>query len=149
MDGVGRFYPLGWLVSYHFYGLFQELWVSRVAHMAFVVANALFCGRVVWRWSGSRARTLWFVVVLVGLFQLRDFFDPIGTYAPFLQVIFFCLLGATYFQVRFLERGGVGYLALSLGLFCCGLLSYEISLTFLPVFFVLPLIWRESGRSAK
>ena len=139
MTGVGRFYPVAWILCYGFHGIFQNLILSRVFHVAFIEMNIGLMVFLVYRWSRSWSLVFLFVTLLCSSFQIRSFFDPMSGYAPFLQLVFLFGIGSVGFFLNFLNRNKLGSLIASAVFYCAGLLTYELSLIFFPILFYLGL----------
>ncbi len=129
MNG-GRFYPLGFILTYGFYSVFDTLVAAKTAQALLVLSNALLLSGIVWRMSASLTLTAILAVTLPLLFQARLFFDPITAY-PFMQFLLFFLLVSifSFYEYR-LARTKTAYLILGSFSFGCALLTYEVALPF-------------------
>lgn len=144
MVEVGRFFPLGFLGSYFFYSFFPKEIPARLAQMFLVFLNIIIFSFIIKKISGSNRMALLFIPVILTHFQIRDFYDPIAGYAPFMQMMFFYTIGSIVFFWSVLNGAGFPYLLLSGFLFSASLITYELSLVF---FGILALLAWEKEKS--
>jgi hypothetical protein len=148
MNYSGRFYPLGFLFGHGFFVLFPTHLLARSAHLFLVFSClSLFC-YLVYQWTRSRALVLLLVPLFGVAVQYRDSLDPVSGYPGFLQSVFLYTVGAIYLQLRSIETRNIPTRAWSVVLFSCGFLTYEIALSLLPLFFVLPWIRTRNFKKA-
>lgn len=144
MNEVGRFFPLGFLGSYFFYSFFPKEIIARSVQMFLVFLNIIIFSLVIRKLSGSKRMAILFIPVILLHFQIRDFYDPIAGYAPFMQMMFFYVLGNIILFWYVLNGAGLLHLLLSGLLFAASLMTYELSLVF---FGILVLLSWEKERS--
>lgn len=136
-NDVGRYYPLGFLGSYTFYHLFPDELPARIVQMTLVLVNILLFSAMIYTLSGSSLLALTFIPILLLHFQLRDFYDPIAGYAPFMQLMFLYVVGAIMLFLHYLKSGAYISLIASGILFFASLLTYELSIVFFGIFALL------------
>tara|TARA_B110001454_G_scaffold219057_1_gene249635 strand:- start:76709 stop:78454 length:1746 start_codon:yes stop_codon:yes gene_type:complete len=134
---VGRYYPLGFLGSYTFYDLFPEEASAHIIQMFLVLINMLLFSGVIYILTSSTSLALLFIPILLLHFQIRDFYDPIAGYAPFMQLMFIYVVGEIVFFLRYLKNGSSKSLIGSCLLFLASLLTYELAIVFLGIFILL------------
>ncbi|EJM14027.1 hypothetical protein PMI21_03896 [Pseudomonas sp. GM18] len=118
---------------YGFYYLIHDpVWV-RVVDVALVAVNIglvvylLRFLQVSWQVAGL------FVLFLLVCFQIRDYHDPIASYATFLQVLVIELTVSLVFLVRWLKTGSVFSLLLSSFVALLSVFCYELNVIYVPI----------------
>jgi hypothetical protein len=140
MSGVGRFYPLGWFQVYEFHALFAHFPLARIAHVILIGLNLGLFSWMVFKKTRSKELALLILPVTASLFQAQKGFDSISSYAPLMPLILLYCAGSTYLQWIYLKTQKVRYWIASVVVFGCGLLTYEILLSFLAILVLQPWI---------
>lgn len=133
MTVEGRFFPLGWMIGYHSFSVFQQVEYFRLYQTILTVLHVGLFAWLVFELSGNR-RLAWLVMVgLPILFQVRDYHDPIGAYGGLCQYVGIILTGSALLLVKYCRTNRGWQLALASLLYGCGLLMYELTLVTLPL----------------
>jgi hypothetical protein len=140
-----RVYPLGLTIGYSTWYFITHLLSYRIIQVGLVVTNVLLLVELIRAMGGGIRRALAGGLIALGLFQLRDYHDPIASYTFLMQVSFALGGGAVLLFLRHLKAPHPWLLASSLALYGCGLLHYETSLAFFPVLLFLALRLRRGG----
>ena len=141
---AGRFFPLTFLSCHGFYVLFPNLLLARGIHLLIVFSCLYFFSYLVYQWSRSRALALLMVPFFGLVVECRSSFDPISGFPGLLQAVFLFGLGALYLQLKFIRKIQMSLLGAALFLLFCGLLTYEATLIFVPLFVILPWVRTKS-----
>ena len=144
---TGRFFPLSLITSYSVMYFVPDLTTYRWLHMAWVAADLLVFFALIHNLSGNFRIALLSVLITPTLFQLRDYHDPISSYAYLLQVAMFLGSSSLLLLTRFRKTSETWTLVGSLALYACALLLYETNLVFFPPLFYLAWTYRGTGNT--
>ncbi|WP_349746935.1 hypothetical protein [Pseudomonas frederiksbergensis] len=115
-----------------YYWVHDPVWV-RVVDVALVAIDVglviylLRCVKVSWSVVGL------FVLFLMLCFQIRDYHDPVASYATFLKVLIGELIVSFVFLVRWLRTGSIFSLLLSSFVALLSVFCFELNLIYVPV----------------
>jgi len=142
----GRLAPLANLQIYGLHYWIQNVHLFRFAHVFLVVIHI---GTFVWLLRrlkvGWNFIGLW-LLILVGLFQARNYHDPIASYGFFLQFQGIFLTLAILSLVTWNVTPRTKWLVMSSTLALISLLMYEINIVFYPIALGLLLTSRHPTR---
>ncbi len=128
-----RLFPLTLAASYSVWYWIRDLGLYRAFQVSLVVGNLLlFAAWILELGGGPRLAVLASTIVL-GLFQLRDFHDPVASYAGLMQIAFALGLGTLWFWLRYEKTSARWQLAASWLCYAAALLFYEAELVFAPL----------------
>lgn len=122
-----------WPVLYGFFYLIRDARLVRIADVFLLVMHItsvvylLRCIKIPWRSIGM------FVLLLIPLFQMRDFHDPIAGYATMYQVLGLMITFAMIFLVKWRQTDNVGYLLASTLVVTFSLSFYELNVIYVPI----------------
>ena len=129
----GRFYPFAQIFGYGGWYFFKDLALYRFTQMALVLVNILLFMRVLAELGATKNARLLIGLITLGLFQIRDYHDPIASYQALLQILFLLGMGSILLLLRFKATGKSVFLVSSVGLYALSLLTYETILSFFPI----------------
>lgn len=124
----GRFFPVGMVYSLLFWHFFPNQVIEKALQLTAVVVNVLTFAVFVRMLSRSRAISIIAGIVVVGLLQIRFWYDPILSYIVLLPVTLeFVLLSAIFWLISFRTSRPVLSSGIALTVWFAGLLTYELS----------------------
>lgn len=135
----GRFYPLGQILLYPIWNFIGASAISyRIYQMAMVALNLFLFSKLLSLYGWPKAKRWLVCALVIGLFQLRKYHDPVVGYTGLLQWVALWVFGALYFY-RKIELGETrlrNRICVIL-FFACGVLTYELCIMTLPLVFGL------------
>jgi hypothetical protein len=121
-----RFTPLAFLQMYSVFYVFTD----RVVYKAFIIVcltcNLLGIHRLVFKLTDSKAVATGTLLIITGLFQFRDFFDPILAFNGLLPTLLFALLVSYLTLIAYLDSCKKRWLVVSVVAYLAACLTYEI-----------------------
>jgi hypothetical protein len=139
----GRLFPLSHTVFAWWY-LCQDLTVYRIVQVGLVLLSLWTWVRLLIALGASRRLAVACAMCALLAFQLREYHDPISSYAFMMQLSFLMGSGSILLLLRFQRARDSRALWGSLALWACALLYYETGLAFFPMLALLA--WRARAR---
>jgi hypothetical protein len=143
----GRFFPLQNTEIYSVFCLIPNLMHYKIFTISMVVANVLLFFGFVWQISKSARFAGFTAALMLGLFQLRAFYDPILSFAGVQQLIFGTLLISLITLEHYVVTSRKRWLASSVLAYLVILLTYEATYTFFLLHFLLVYRRRPSWKA--
>lgn len=123
----GRFYPLGQILLYPVWNFIGAHALSyRLYQMGLVALNLVLFSKLLIKTGVSRTQRLVACSLVLGLFQMRKYHDPITGYTGLLQLCFLFIVGTVYAYKQFEVSKSTKHFILCLGLFLGGIWTYEL-----------------------
>lgn len=140
MYSAGRFFPIGLLQTYGLHYIIRNEHLFRFGHVLWTLVHI---GTFIWLLRKLKLDWnfigLW-LLILIGIFQARNYHDPIASYGFFLQTQGIFLTLAIVSLLKWSESARNKWLIASSTLVLIALLMYEINLVFYPIAFGLLLM---------
>ena len=133
---TGRFFPLSTLNFLVF--MFTNLFEYKFIVISTIIIDVFLFALLIKNLTGSRALSLFSILILPILFQIRLTHDPILGYYIIPMVTLYTIISLNFFVMFFINKKFYFYL-LSLLFFTISLLSYEATYPFFILFFILSL----------
>lgn len=130
MRAQGRFFPLGFMVGYTLFTIFNSLIAYKLLTLFFILLNIIIFGVFIDQITDSRKTAFLSMLLAPLLFQFRIYHEPILSYGPLMQLIFlYTFLSLIFFQ-KYLKEGKPYAIVLSTIFYLLGLFTYEITYLF-------------------
>ena len=139
-----RFFPLTLTVSYSLWYWVRDLTAYRLLQVGAVLTNLLLFMSLIRAFGGERKLARLSGLLTLGLFQLRDFHDPITSYALIMQAVTGLGMTSLLLLRRYRITGRGWMLAGSLAAYAALLLYYEAGFAFIPLLFMTGW-WNREG----
>lgn len=136
LQGSGRLL-LGWINTYSFFYIFTDVRLLRITDILFVFAHVATFVILLRTLQASTNFIAIFLATLFGLFQIRDYHDPIGAYSTFYQTLGIQLTLGLIFLIKWKKTLLNKYLCYSSIIIFWSLLYYEINLIYYPIAFTI------------
>ncbi len=140
--GSGRIMFSFFPIYAFFYLLKDNALLVRLLDVAFIlghIATVIYLLRLVaisWRTIGL------FVLILVSLFQIRPFYDPVASYAVFYKFLGILVTISLIFLVKWRQTGKTIFLASSTTVALFSWFCYEINIIYVPI--AVATIWTSA-----
>lgn len=144
--GVGRFYPMAYIVTYSFFNFVLSLKIYKLMVLLLVVADLIAFGFLVRLLTGSSSAGAMGLILAPLFFQLRLYSDPIMGFCFLLELTFLYIALSLISLVIYMKSHKVVYLILSLILYLVGLLTYDIAVFFSLLHFLIIRQYSEKGQ---
>lgn len=143
----GRFFPFSTYTLIPFYLVDGNVHQFKVYVFVLVLLNLVLFAFFAWQLTRSKALALFALLLPPLVFQFRSasFHDPILGFSGHLQIVALLTLGSLIALVAFLDTRRRSFLVTSLVLYACTLLTYEIAIPFVLLYFTI--IWLYPSRS--
>jgi hypothetical protein len=144
----GRFYPLASVQIFLTFYLLPSLYLYKTLIIGLVLLNLVLFHQLVCRLFLMLQVSGLTLLIIIALFQFRIYHDPILAYAGLLQVTFGYLLVSLLFLCKYLESMRRRWLAVSVGAYLLGLLTYEITYPMFLLHIVCVRYYTQSWKRA-
>lgn len=144
----GRIYPLAFYV-YFLFSLVHNFFVYHLLILNAILIDILLFGYYVKIMTKSAYVSLLSMLIMSVLFQFRIYHDPILSYHMLLQIVFFYLLASLITFTYYLKQSKKTYLIISCFLYILGMLTYEITYLFFPLFFITAYFYEDNNNFLK
>jgi hypothetical protein len=128
-----RFFPLAIVSLASVFYFLKNLLLYRTFQVGMTVLNLVLYTY----WLESLNCSRWFAtlsaLLACSFFQLRNYHDPLSSYAALLQISFLFGLSSAVLLNYFQKSSKIRYLFLSYFFYGCALLNYELNIIFLPL----------------
>lgn len=135
--GVGRFYPMAYIVTYSFFNFVLSLKIYKLMVLLLIVADLIVFGFLIRLLTGSSSAGAMGLILAPLFFQLRLYHDPIMGFCFLLELTFLYIALSLISLVIYMKSHKVVYLILSLILYLVGLLTYDIAVFFSILHFLI------------
>lgn len=147
LTNVGRFYPLSGYAYTVFYVL-TNLYIYKCFILLLILLSIYAYARFVRTLTSSAYYGLMAIAVLPAIIQFRGGFDPILAFCGLVPVLSIMLFACLTRYVDYLRSGEKRLLMYAVGLYAAAALTYELSYTIIPLFFLIALLIRKQRRAA-
>ncbi|MGY2339209.1 hypothetical protein ACW9HW_08185 [Pseudomonas sp. SDO5532_S415] len=122
---------------YSFYYYVNDPALVRFFDVVLVAVNIGLVVHLLRLLQSAWSMTGLFVLFLLMCFQVRDFHDPIGSYATFLQMLAIELILSLILLVKWLRGGSLWLVVLSSSIALFSAFCYELNVIYVPIAFLM------------
>ena len=145
----GRIWPFQWIYLYGLYSITQDLVLIKVVTLLIISLDLFLFFKIVRSLTKNEDFSYLCTFILPLFFQFRWFHDPILGFTFLMPMMCLFLFSSTLYLLAYLENGKRYFLALSTLIYLLGLLTYEITYSFLFVYIGIILFNVERKRGVK
>jgi hypothetical protein len=135
---LGRFFPLSIISSISMFYLFPDAYHYQIVRLIFIWAGIFIFAYLIKLISKNFSSAILFLLLLPICWSVRDFADPLTTFAIFLPLVTLFTGLSLIFLLYHQESKKPFWLGLSLIMYLCALLCYEVGVV--AFFLILVLI---------
>ncbi len=144
----GRIFPLAYYI-YFLFSLVHDFFIYHLLILITILIDVLLFGYFIKRMTKSAYVSILSMLIMPVLFQIRDYHDPILSFSMLLQIVFFYLIVSLITFTYYLENRKKIYLVISSFFYILGMLTYEITYLFFPLFIITAYFYEGNSNLRK
>lgn len=144
----GRIFPLAYYI-YFLFSLVHDFFIYHLLILITILIDILLFGYFIKRMTKSAYVSILSMLLMPVLFQIRDYHDPILSFSMLLQIVFLHLIVSLIIFTYYLGNGKKIYLIISSFFYILGMLTYEITYLFFPLFLITAYFYEDNNNLRK
>ena len=146
---TGRIFPFMWIYLYGLYAITQDLVFIKVLTLLVILLDLFLFFKIVKSLTKNEDFSYLCTFILPLFFQFRWFHDPILSFTFLVPLMCLLLFSSTLYLIAYLENGKRNSLVLATLIYLLGILTYELTYSFLFVYIGIILFNVERKRAIK
>ena len=146
---TGRIFPFMLIYSYGLYAITQDLVFIKVLTLLVILLDLFLFFKIVKSLTKNEDFSYLCTFILPLFFQFRWFHDPILSFTFLVPLMCLLLFSSTLYLIAYLENGKRNSLVLATLIYLLGILTYELTYSFLFVYIGIILFNVERKRAIK
>ena len=146
---AGRIFPFMWIYLYGLYAITQDLVFIKVLTLLVILLDLFLFFKIVKSLTKNEDFSYLCTFILPLFFQFRWFHDPILSFTFLVPMMCLFLFSSTLYLIAYLENGKRNSLVLATLIYLLGILTYELTYSFLFVYIGIILFNVERKRAIK
>jgi hypothetical protein len=140
----GRFYFSFMMPTFTIYGpfLFGSYLASRIITLFFIIAGVFVFAKTLKTFVKNTSLSYLFLLVYVVFICIKTRNTPLTGFPLYFSFSWFLLQCSFYYYLKYIQLNVKKYLILSIALYGCTMLFYEMYLLFIVIFFILHLFFK-------